>query len=150
MAEEKYLRQYEKSAAGNYLLKQRGLLANVITTTADKTLTQEESGSVVFLDGSSTHDVTLPAVAAAGQWFRFVITNVTADVDIVQAAATEDFVGTISTGAGGSDSAVSGDTKIIFDQSGGSVVGDFVEVWSDGSNWYVSGACDAAGGVVFG
>ena len=47
MAEEKYLRQYEKSAAGNYLLKQRGLLANVITTTADRTLT-EESGSIVF------------------------------------------------------------------------------------------------------
>ena len=150
MAEEKYLRQYEKSAAGNYLLKQRGLLANVITTTADRTLTQEESGSIVFLDGAVTHDVTLPAVSKAGQWFRFVITDVTADVDVVQAGATEDFVGTISTGAGGSDSAVAGDTKIIFDQSGGVVVGDFVEVWSNGTNWYVSGACDAAGGVVFG
>jgi len=30
MAEEKYLRQYEKSATGNYLLKQRGLLENQI------------------------------------------------------------------------------------------------------------------------
>ena len=140
----------KRSADSDDVLKcLNGQFMNVITTTADTELEDVQSGSIVFVNGATTHDVTLPS-AAAGLWFKFIITDVTADVDIVQAASDEDFVGTIVTGAGGSDSAVSGDTKIIFDQSGGVVVGDSVTVVSNGTNWYVSGTCDAAGGVVFG
>tara|TARA_R110000764_G_scaffold135062_1_gene223168 strand:- start:1227 stop:1676 length:450 start_codon:yes stop_codon:yes gene_type:complete len=146
-----YLNISEKSSEQGQgrLPKLRGQIAPTSTLTSNTTLYDYNSGTTYFLDGSSAFDVTLPS-AKAGVNFKFIITDVTADVDVVQAAATEDFVGTISTGAGGSDSAVSGDTKIIFDESGGAVVGDQVSLECDGTNWYVKGACDAAGGVVFG
>ena len=121
----------------------------VITTTSDTTLTAADSGKLILLDGSTTHDVTLPS-AAAGLHFKFVLIDASADVDIVQAAATEDFVGLIVDGAGSKDAAVSGDTKIIFDQTGGATVGDTVSLECNGTNWFVSGLCDNALGVVFG
>jgi hypothetical protein len=148
MAVEKYLRQYEKSAAGNYLLKSRGTLVNCITTTAARTLKEEESGSYVFLDGSVTHNVTLPAVAVAGQYFKFICKDSTAVVNIVQAAATEDFVGMLTDGVSTFDSAVSGDTKIIFATD--CLPGDYVECTSDGTNWYVNGECITADAILFG
>mgnify|MGYP003325860969 CR=1 FL=1 len=99
---------------------------STVTTTADKTLTVSDSGKTIFLDGSTTHDVTLPA-AATGLTFTFFLVDATADVDIVQAAASEDFVGNI-TAHNGKDTASASDTKIIFDQSGGAAVGDWVQV----------------------
>ena len=120
------------------------------TTTANTTLTAADSGKIIFLDGSSEHDVTLPS-AATGLNYHFILVDATADVDVVQAAATEDFVGTVVDGAGTSDTAVVGDTKIIFDQSGGAAAGDWVKlVCYNDDDWMVAGNCDAAGGVVFG
>ena len=127
-----------------------GSSGGIKTTTADVTLQVADSGKTIFLDGSTTHDVTLPAVSNKGFEAVFILTDATADVDIVQAAATEDFVGLIVDGAGTKDSATAFDTKIIFDQTGGATVGDMVSLVSDGSNWYVNGLCDNAVGVVFG
>jgi hypothetical protein len=63
MAEERYLKQYEKSATGNYLLRSRGTLENVISVVAAKTLVQEESGSLVVPSGAA-RTITLPAIKA--------------------------------------------------------------------------------------
>lgn len=140
----------KSSVAGQGRLpKFRGEIDSVSTLAADTTLYDYNSGSVYFLNGASTFDVTLPAVKA-GLSFKFIIIDVTADVDIVQADAAHDFVGTIIDGDGSSDTAAGSDTKIIFDQSGNSAAGDWVCLHCDGSKWYVSGGCDAAGGVVFG
>lgn len=140
----------KSSVAGQGRLpKFRGEIDSVSTLAADTTLYDYNSGSVYFLNGASAFDVTLPAVKA-GLSFKFIIVDVTADVDIVQADSAHDFVGTIIDGAGSSDTAANSDTKIIFDQSGGSAAGDWVCLHCDGSKWYVSGGCDAAGGVVFG
>jgi len=119
------------------------------TTTADTTLTAADSGKTIFLDGSTTHDVTLPS-ASTGLTFHFVLVDATADVDIVQAAATEDFVGSI-TAHNGKDTAVTGDTKIIFDQTGGAIAGDWVTLtcYND-DDWYVQGNSSTSAGVVFG
>ena len=99
-----------------------GIQYKTQTTTADTTLTQAECGQTVFVNGGTTHDVTLPS-AVAGCSFTFFLTDATADVDIVQAAASEDFVGAIVDGAGTKDSAGASDTKIIFDQSGDNAAG---------------------------
>ena len=71
-------------------------------------------------------------------------------MDIVQAAGTEDFVGNI-TAHDGKDTAVTGDTKIIFDQSGGAAAGDWVQItcYND-DDWYVVGLSNNAAAVVFG
>jgi|19_taG_2_1085344.scaffolds.fasta_scaffold00871_2 hypothetical protein len=127
-----------------------GLKEKTLTTTADKTLTVSDSGKTIFLDGSTTHDVTLPA-AATGLTFTFFLVDATADVDIVQGAtATEDFVGNI-TAHNGKDTASASDTKIIFDQSGGAAVGDWVQVtcYND-DDWYVVGLSNTSAAVVFG
>lgn len=146
MAEEKYLKQYEKSASGNYLSKSRGNLDFVITTTVAKTLTQEESGSTVYLDGSVTHDVTLPA-HKDGLVFDFVCVDSTAAVNVASAGGN-DFIGLIIDGAGTGDEAAGTDDKVIFATS--AVAGDQVTCKSYGSKWYVKGGCDAANGVKFG
>jgi len=146
MAEEKYLKQYEKSATGNYLLRSRGTLKNVLTTSVAKVLTQEESGSVVYTNGAVAHVITLPA-PIAGCNFKFICAESTAIVDIAQAAAADKFVGLILDGAGTGDEAASGDVKIRVMTT--AVPGDALELVSDGVSWFVSGACDAANGVKF-
>jgi len=119
-----------------------------MTTTADTTLTAADSGKTIFLDGSTTHDVTLPA-AETGLTFTFILVDATADVDIVQAAAAEDFVGCI-TAHNGKDTAETGDTKIIFDQSGGALPGDWITLncYND-DDWYVQGNSNTSAAVVF-
>jgi hypothetical protein len=70
---ENYINQYEKSATGNYLLKSRGTLINVIDVAANKTLTQEESGSLIMFDASTDGTIiTLPA-CKAGLNFRIYV-----------------------------------------------------------------------------
>jgi hypothetical protein len=126
-----------------------GLKERTLTTTADTTLTVSDSGKTIFLDGSTTHDVTLPP-AATGLTFTFFLVDATADVDIVQSAAAEDFVGNI-TAHNGKDTALSSDTKIIFDQSGGAAAGDWVQVTCfNDDDWYVVGLSSTATAVVFG
>ncbi len=118
------------------------------TTTADTTLTKADSGKVIFLNGGTTHDVTLPS-AETGLTFTFILVDATADVDIVQADAAEDFVGCI-TAHNGKDTAEAADTKIIFDQSGGAAVGDWVTLtcYND-DDWYVQGNSNTSAAVVF-
>jgi len=142
-----------RAVAGDFNVANANLhvskLATKITT-ANTTLTAADSGKIIFLDGSTTHDVTLPS-AATGLNYHFILVDATADVDVVQAAATEDFVGTVVDGAGTSDTAGAGDTKIIFSQSGGAAAGDWVKlVCYNDDDWMVAGNCDAASGVVFG
>ncbi len=141
----------KSSEAGQGRLpKLRGQIDPTTTLTTGTTLYDYNSGMVYFLDSSGgAFDVTLPS-AKAGVNFKFILTDATADVDIVQAASTEDFVGHIVDGAGSKDTAVSGDTKIIFDQSGGAAAGDWVTLYCNGTNWFVQGLCGTAGDVVFG
>ena len=107
------------------------------TTTADTTLTAADSGKTIFLDGSTTHDVTLPS-AKTGLTFTFFLVNATADVDNI-------------TAHNGKSTAGSGNTKIIFDQSGGAAAGDWVQItcYND-DDWYVVGLSNQATAVVFG
>lgn len=125
--------------------------------TKEYTLYDYNSGGVYMLDGTNSEDgvltVNLPS-AKSGLEFKFFLKAIggeaAEDIEIVQADASEDFIGAILNGAGTKDSAVSGDTKIVFDQSEGATVGDWVSLVSDGTNWYVQGNCDNAAGVVFG
>lgn len=120
-----------------------------LVTTADVTLTDADSGKLILCNGASAHDITLPA-AAAGLHFKFLITNVTADVDIQQAAASDDFVGgvAVKAAAGTGDSATNSDTKVSF-KAGVAVIGDVISLECDGTLWHVDGNGSAAGSIVF-
>lgn len=119
----------------------------VKTTTASVSLVAADSGKLILLDGGTTHNVTLPS-PVAGLHYKFVFTDATAIVNVVQAGSSDDFIGTIVDGAGTSSSAVSSNTKIVFDSTNGRV-GDSVSLECDGTNWLATGICDVAGGVTF-
>ena len=117
------------------------------TISTDTTLTMAESGQVIGVNGAAALEVTLPAVANAGAWFRFVLTDNTAHVDILQAAATEDFVGSVMC-LSNKDTATASDTKVRF-ASGTALAGDYVEVVSDGASWLISGQSAVNSGLIF-
>ncbi|HHZ97871.1 MAG TPA: hypothetical protein EYN67_20535 [Flavobacteriales bacterium] len=111
----------------------------VRTLTADTTLTAADSGKVIIMDTTAQVDVTLPAVGEAGLNFKFCLKNSTTQSDI--AATTSVILGEIAADAGTGIS-MAGQTIVI---STSAVAGDWLELVSDGTNWYASGYTAAAG-----
>lgn len=113
--------------------------------TAANTLTQAECGMVMTLNAATEFASTLPA-PEAGCFFKFIV-----------AAAPVGTAYTIVT-SGGSDlidgttvvnGAVIGcvnEDTVTFTASA-AISGDWVELWSDGTNWYVTGQAFAATGI---
>ena len=117
------------------------------TISTDTTLTMADSGQVIGVNGAAALEVTLPAVANAGAWFRFVLTDNDNHVDILQAAATEDFVGSVMC-LTNKDTATASDTKVRFVAST-ALAGDYIEVVSDGASWLISGQSAVNSGLIF-
>ena len=143
---------YEEEGRGDFDLSGDGAIfghrEKIKTSTANNTLTLNDSGKTIMVDGSTTHTITLPS-AAAGVWFKFYCTDSTAAVNIAQAAAGEDFFGTIFSAQGGTTNgtADADNTKIVISTS--ATVGDWVILQSDGSFWYVQGNTYANSSVTF-
>jgi hypothetical protein len=125
-------------------------VADVATVAATKAVTAAESGTTFFLNHATEFVTTLPA-PAAGLRYRFVCANApeTASFTVVTASSANLFIGSISTsdidGAADAGSDDDGDTITFAD--GVAVPGDWVEVISDGTSWYVSGHCKVYNGV---
>lgn len=112
----------------------------VRTLTSDTTLTAADSGKVIVMDTSGAKvDVTLPAVTEAGLNFKFCLKDSTTESDI--AATTSCILGEIAAD-GGAGISMAGQTIVI---STSAVAGDWIELVSDGTNWYASGYTAAAG-----
>jgi len=119
-----------------------------VTLAATRTVRADESGTTFFLAHATEFVTTLPA-PAAGLKYRFVckIAPAGANYTIVTNATANIFIGhvlCVADGAGTS-SATAGDT-ISFVGSA-AVVGDYVDVVSDGTSWYVSGMAAVATGI---
>ena len=109
-----------------------------------KTIADAETGEVYFADiSSNTVAVILPA-PRAGMYFKFIMATAsdnedTKDFILATSADSVDFGGAINDG-GGLVEVTSATSKITLDSSDGAVtVGDWIEVVSDGTDWYVSG-----------
>ena len=128
---------------------------NVITTAASTnyTLYSKDSGSVILIAPNDVN-VTLPS-AEAGMHFTFILTGTydTAVSTIVQAAASEDFYGTLYGSSEGesagtdADEAVSANTKIQFTTGG--LAGDHVHLVSDGTGWYAQAFATVYSAITF-
>lgn len=118
---------------------------------AAKTLTSEDSGKTFLLNLAGGFTVTLPA-HSAGLRFKFfvktqpttayIVAAATADVDTIVGSFSSSDLDAIAD----ADGEVAGGDQINFVAST-AVVGDWVEVISDGTNWYTSGHCTAVGGL---
>lgn len=122
---------------------------SVETLAAAKTLTADNNGMTYFLGLAGGFTVTLPA-PAAGLRFKF----------IVSVAPTTAYV--IVTN-GGADIMIGGVNELEVDTTNDgpydanadtfnfvanvAVVGDYVEMISDGTSWYYNGQTNADGGV---
>ena len=122
---------------------------------ADTTLGKDDLGKLILM-GANGVDITLPACTGLpGAQLEVILTAdySTAVCTLVQAAATEDFVGALygiaeSENAGtDGDAGASANTKITF--SSASLAGDRVRLVSDGTKWFVEAFARNHAGITF-
>lgn len=130
------------------------LLANrrVEVLTAATTLSDKDSGTTYVLNSATEFAVTLPA-PKLGCWFKFIVGAAPsgADYTIVTASGTDLMHGllsvtTVDDTVDGDNSSGTAEDTITF-VSAKAKVGDWVELVSDGTYWYVSGASTLTDGT---
>lgn len=109
-------------------------------------LTQSDSGKVITLNASAGKAITLPSVAVDGFNIKFIIGAVFATTNFTIVAPTS----VIQGGAIVNSVFVpaSNENTISFVATA-ETIGDFVEIVSDGTNFYVSGVGALAGSITF-
>lgn len=116
-----------------------GTIANEVVTAAN-VITAAESGTTFFLNASSEFASTLPA-PAAGLFYRFIVTAAPsgASYTVVTEGGCQILAGHVLTSGfadSGSDVETTATGTTITFVDGVSVVGDFAEVYSDGTSWF--------------
>lgn len=118
--------------------------------TAANTILYTECGTTYFLNSATEFATTLPA-PQAGCYFKFIIKAAPAGANytIVTNASANILIGGVNElevdTADDGPYIATGDT-ITFVQAV-SVVGDYIEMISDGTSWYLTGQTNADGGV---
>lgn len=125
-------------------------VAKTETVAATNVITAAESGKVFFLSHATEFASTLPA-PAAGLNYKFFVADApeSADYTIVTAGAPDQILaGQVFCNAGtDEDSEAAATATTITFVGGTSVIGDSVDVWSDGTSWFARGFCNATGGI---
>lgn len=117
-----------------------------LTPTAAVTLTAIQSGTNVFLNAAVGFAITLPA-PAAGLNFTFTVAAAFATTNFTVITPTANI---IFGNANVNSTLVPADAEdTISFVATAETIGDYVRVWSDGTNWYVEGIAAAAGGITF-
>lgn len=117
------------------------------TLTAASTLTAADSGKTYLLSSATEFATTLPAVAD-GLHFRFIVGAAPSGASYtVVSEGGDNVIDGGATVAGAAVAAVNEDTITFTD--GAAASGDWVELFCDGTNWYVSGQGIAATSIAF-
>ena len=135
-----------------------GHRASIKSVNGATSLTVADSGKTILVTASqagAAYDIALPRLNGTddeGTCYKFILVqagnNGAADVTISVGHADDDFVGHI-VATDGVDTAAAADEDITFDQSGGSLPGDTVELFTDGTKWFVRGQSAAVAGLAF-
>jgi hypothetical protein len=124
---------------------------NAETVIATRTVLASENNKTFFLNAATEFVTTLP-LPFNGARYRFVVTAAPsgADYTIVSNGAAEIILGSVhsAASAAGDTETTPGATTITF-ASGQAVAGDWVEVVSDGTNWYAHAFTAVDAGVTF-
>lgn len=121
-------------------------LSEVVT--AANVLTAAESGTTFYLSAAAGFLTTLPA-PALGLHFKFVVKTAPTSNGYTIGTPTADIIyGMAVERAGGAGVAASAEDLITL-VANQSIPGDWLEIRSDGTNWYVHGMVDVAAGVTF-
>ena len=133
------------------VLQQPNTLLKTVILTAAKTLTSADSGTTYVLNLAGGFTVTLPAIAA-GLYFKFFVKTAPTTAYIIAAAGADAdlMTGTIVTAAtGATDTETTLGADDIRFIANVAVIGDSVDLWSDGTAWYARGYCSVATGITF-
>tara|TARA_B100000287_G_C20004893_1_gene532111 strand:- start:38 stop:502 length:465 start_codon:yes stop_codon:yes gene_type:complete len=130
----------QKAGSGVNFLNQtvQGASQHVIKLTgagATRQLSAEDSHAVVIWAGSNASTCTLPALQ---EGLRYTFFSATAHAHVLNGGVSK-LQGSVIHNTNGTTlarQAVSNRTSITMHASNGAV-GDFVECWCDGTNWYV-------------
>lgn len=117
---------------------------NVEVLTEATTLTAKDSGKLFSLQAAAGAAITLPAVTMAGFKAKFVVGLAFATTSWTVVAATSVIQGSVIVNS--TDVPGANENTISFVHSA-ETLGDWVEVISDGTNWYVSGLGHSAGSI---
>jgi hypothetical protein len=138
-----------------------GHRAGIKSVSGATALTVADSGKTILVTASqagAAYDIALPRLNGTGDegtYYKFILVQagnaVGSDVTISVGHADDDFVGSlIATDA--VVSAAANHVDIKFDQNGGvnqSLPGDTVELFSDGTKWFVRGQSAVSAGLIF-
>jgi hypothetical protein len=115
--------------------------------TAANVLTAAESGSVFFLNSATGFASTLPA-PAAGLTFKFVVSTqpTSGNHTVVTNGGSNVIEGMADVN---STLVLAANEDSINFVASTAIVGDWVEVVSDGTSWFVTGQSGATGGITF-
>lgn len=119
------------------------------TVAATNVISADESGSVFFLSHATEFVSTLPA-PAAGLRFTFIVANApeTDSYTIVTNASANIIIGHgVASDGNAGDTGTADDTITFVD--GQAVVGDMVELYCDGTNWFAYGFSAVPAGLTF-
>lgn len=111
-------------------------VANTVTTTVSSTLTSADAGKTFFVTSVSSTEYYLPASnTASGLNYKFVVGGaLTGDLVIKTHAAEKVIEGTLLVAGAVVDCAAEHTITFVSD---GENVGDYVELYSDGTYWYI-------------
>lgn len=126
------------------------MLRDYETVTAANTIGYDECGTTFFLSSATEFASTLPA-PEAGCYFKFVVKAAPsgASYTVVTNGSANILIGGINENEvdTGDDGPYDADGDTITFADGVAVVGDYVEVVSDGTSWYLTGQANADGGI---
>jgi len=117
---------------------------NVEVLTEATTLTAKDSGKLFSLQAAAGAAITLPSVTMTGFKAKFVVGLAFANTAWTVVAATNVIQGNVIVNS--TDVPGANENTITFAKAA-ETLGDWAEVVSDGTNWYVSGVAYAAGGI---
>lgn len=123
--------------------------SETLVKTAASTLTAEDSGKVIFLNSATGFATTLPA-PAAGLHFKFIVSTAptSGNHTIVTSGGANIIEGNsfISPDAIGVPAVNEDSINLVANQA---AIGDNVDLWSNGTSWFVNAFARVAAGVTF-
>lgn len=122
------------------------LALNVETIAAAKVLTASDSGKYFSLSAAAGAAISLPAVAIAGFKARFTVAAAFATTNWTVVSATNVIQGSADVN---STLVPGADENTISFVATAETIGDYIEIYSDGVNFYAYGIAAAVGGITF-
>ena len=117
---------------------------NVHALAAAYTVLASDSGKIFTIDQDAAYTVTLPS-DQEGLNYRFVLTDAGSNDVKIDSGASNGMKGFSMDPSTGINAV---DNNLVKFASGTSVIGDYLEIWNDGTSWWVESFSSATDGIV--